>query len=99
MVLFFLGSFRTDTQAEIDLVCQIAKECGASDALPCNHWAQGGRGCSELAQAVKEAASKPSDYQFLYNTEVSADNVVEILFSYCSTIGGIPVPSVSVLDK
>uniref|UniRef100_A0AAX7U5Q3 formate--tetrahydrofolate ligase n=1 Tax=Astatotilapia calliptera TaxID=8154 RepID=A0AAX7U5Q3_ASTCA len=68
---FFLGSFRTDTQAEIDLVCQIAKECGASDALPCNHWAQGGRGCSELAQAVKEAASKPSDYQFLYNTEMS----------------------------
>uniref|UniRef100_A0A3Q4N0K3 formate--tetrahydrofolate ligase n=1 Tax=Neolamprologus brichardi TaxID=32507 RepID=A0A3Q4N0K3_NEOBR len=60
----------TDTQAEIDLVCQIAKECGASDALPCNHWAQGGRGCSELAQAVKEATSKPSDFQFLYNTEM-----------------------------
>lgn len=48
---------------------------------------------------MKEAASKPRDYQFLYNTEVSADNVVEILFSYCSTIGGIPVPSVSVLDN
>uniref|UniRef100_A0A3B4G0Z3 formate--tetrahydrofolate ligase n=1 Tax=Pundamilia nyererei TaxID=303518 RepID=A0A3B4G0Z3_9CICH len=70
-VVVAVNVFKTDTQAEIDLVCQIAKECGASDALPCNHWAQGGRGCSELAQAVKEAASKPSDYQFLYNTEMS----------------------------
>lgn len=69
-VVVAINVFKTDTQAEIDLVCQIAKDCGASDALPCNHWAQGGRGSSELAQAVKEAASKPSDFQFLYNTEM-----------------------------
>uniref|UniRef100_A0A669C8V8 formate--tetrahydrofolate ligase n=1 Tax=Oreochromis niloticus TaxID=8128 RepID=A0A669C8V8_ORENI len=69
-VVVAVNVFKTDTQAEIDLVCQIAKDCGASDALPCNHWAQGGRGSSELAQAVKEAASKPSDFQFLYNTEM-----------------------------
>lgn len=80
-------------------MCQIAKECGASDALPCNHWAQGGRGSLELARAVTEAASKPSNFQFLYNTEVSANNVVENLFSYYHVISSVPVPSVSAFNN
>ncbi|MEQ2179787.1 Monofunctional C1-tetrahydrofolate synthase, mitochondrial [Goodea atripinnis] len=69
-VVVALNVFRTDTQAEIDLVCQIAKECGASDAVPCHHWSQGGRGSLELAKAVKEAAHTPTNFQFLYNTEM-----------------------------
>uniref|UniRef100_A0A672IAK9 formate--tetrahydrofolate ligase n=1 Tax=Salarias fasciatus TaxID=181472 RepID=A0A672IAK9_SALFA len=69
-VVVALNVFKTDTQAEIDLVCQIARECGAFDALPCNHWAQGGRGSVALAQAVKQAASKPSNFQFLYHSEM-----------------------------
>uniref|UniRef100_A0A3Q3X703 formate--tetrahydrofolate ligase n=1 Tax=Mola mola TaxID=94237 RepID=A0A3Q3X703_MOLML len=69
-VVVALNVFKTDTQAEIDLVCQRAKECGASDAVPCHHWAQGGRGSIELAQAVNEAARRPSNFQFLYNTEL-----------------------------
>ncbi|XP_034435067.1 monofunctional C1-tetrahydrofolate synthase, mitochondrial [Hippoglossus hippoglossus] len=69
-VVVGLNVFKTDTQAEIDLVCQIAKECGASDAVPCHHWAQGGRGSLELAHAVNEAASRPSNFQFLYDREM-----------------------------
>nr|XP_061785651.1 monofunctional C1-tetrahydrofolate synthase, mitochondrial-like [Nerophis lumbriciformis] len=69
-VVVALNVFKTDTQPEIDLVCQLAKECGASNAVPCHHWAQGGRGCLELAQAVKAAASRPSDFQFLYNIQM-----------------------------
>uniref|UniRef100_A0A8C8A466 formate--tetrahydrofolate ligase n=1 Tax=Oryzias sinensis TaxID=183150 RepID=A0A8C8A466_9TELE len=69
-VVVALNAFRTDTPAEIDLVCQIAKECGASDAVSCQHWSQGGRGCLELALAVKEAARQPTNFQFLYNTEM-----------------------------
>ncbi|XP_070843360.1 monofunctional C1-tetrahydrofolate synthase, mitochondrial [Chaetodon trifascialis] len=69
-VVVALNVFKTDTQAEIDLVCQLAKECGASNAVPCHHWAQGGRGSLELAQAVNEAASRPSNFQFLYNIEM-----------------------------
>lgn len=68
--MFFFPDPRTDTPAEIDLVCQIAKECGASDAVSCQHWSQGGRGSLELARAVKEAARQPTNFQFLYNTEV-----------------------------
>ncbi|KAM9840638.1 monofunctional C1-tetrahydrofolate synthase, mitochondrial [Aulostomus maculatus] len=69
-VVVALNVFKTDTQAEIDLVCQIAKECGASDAVPCHHWSQGGHGSVELAQAVKDAASRPSNFQFLYDIEM-----------------------------
>ncbi|XP_067338545.1 monofunctional C1-tetrahydrofolate synthase, mitochondrial isoform X1 [Channa argus] len=69
-VVVALNVFKTDTQAEIDLVCQIAKECGASEAVPCSHWAQGGHGCIELAKAVNEAACTPSSFQFLYNIEM-----------------------------
>ncbi|XP_029281541.1 monofunctional C1-tetrahydrofolate synthase, mitochondrial isoform X2 [Cottoperca gobio] len=69
-VVVALNVFMTDTQAEINLVCQIAKECGASEAVPCHHWAQGGRGSLELAQAVNEAASRTSNFQFLYNIEM-----------------------------
>ncbi|XP_070705308.1 monofunctional C1-tetrahydrofolate synthase, mitochondrial [Pempheris klunzingeri] len=69
-VVVALNVFKTDTQAEIDLVCQIAKDCGAFEAVPCHHWAQGGRGSLELARAVNEAASRPSNFQFLYNIEM-----------------------------
>ncbi|XP_071006944.1 monofunctional C1-tetrahydrofolate synthase, mitochondrial isoform X3 [Oncorhynchus clarkii lewisi] len=68
-VVVALNVFKTDTQAEIDLVCQMAKESGASDAVPCHHWARGGRGSVELAQAVKQAGSQPSHFQFLYSQE------------------------------
>uniref|UniRef100_A0A673ZDI0 formate--tetrahydrofolate ligase n=1 Tax=Salmo trutta TaxID=8032 RepID=A0A673ZDI0_SALTR len=68
-VVVALNVFKTDTQAEIDLVCQMAKESGAADAVPCHHWARGGRGSVDLAQAVKQASSQPSHFQFLYSQE------------------------------
>uniref|UniRef100_A0A6Q2YUK0 formate--tetrahydrofolate ligase n=1 Tax=Esox lucius TaxID=8010 RepID=A0A6Q2YUK0_ESOLU len=68
-VVVALNVFKTDTQAEIDLVCRIAKESGASDAVPCHHWALGGRGSLDLAQAVKRASNQPNHFQFLYNQE------------------------------
>uniref|UniRef100_A0A3Q3DNB4 formate--tetrahydrofolate ligase n=1 Tax=Hippocampus comes TaxID=109280 RepID=A0A3Q3DNB4_HIPCM len=69
-VVVALNVFKTDTQPEIELVCKIAKECGASDAVPCHHWAQGGRGAVELAQAVKAASGRASNFQFLYDIEM-----------------------------
>ncbi|TNN68486.1 Monofunctional C1-tetrahydrofolate synthase, mitochondrial [Liparis tanakae] len=68
-VVVALNVFKTDTQAEIELVCQMAEECGASAAVPCHHWAQGGRGSLDLAHAVNQAASTPNNFQFLYNIE------------------------------
>lgn len=62
---------RTDTRAEIDLVCELAKRAGAFDAVPCYHWSAGGKGSVDLARAVREAANKRSRFQFLYDVQVS----------------------------
>lgn len=62
---------RTDTRAEIDLVCELAKRAGAFDAVPCYHWSTGGKGSVDLARAVRDAANKGSRFQFLYDVQVS----------------------------
>ncbi|KAI4905870.1 hypothetical protein NFI96_023559, partial [Prochilodus magdalenae] len=68
-VVVALNVFKTDTEAEIDLVCRIAEASGASAAVPCHHWARGGRGSVELAHAVKEVAAQENNFRFLYSLQ------------------------------
>uniref|UniRef100_A0A452RIK5 Monofunctional C1-tetrahydrofolate synthase, mitochondrial n=1 Tax=Ursus americanus TaxID=9643 RepID=A0A452RIK5_URSAM len=69
-VIVALNVFKTDTRAEIDLVCELAKRAGAFDAVPCYHWSIGGKGSVELARAVRDAANKGSRFRFLYNVQL-----------------------------
>uniref|UniRef100_A0A8D0MC03 Monofunctional C1-tetrahydrofolate synthase, mitochondrial n=1 Tax=Sus scrofa TaxID=9823 RepID=A0A8D0MC03_PIG len=69
-VVVALNVFKTDTRAEIDLVCELAKQAGAFDAVPCYHWSVGGKGSVDLAWAVSEAAHKGSRFQFLYDVQL-----------------------------
>lgn len=69
-VVVALNVFKTDTRAEIDLVCELAKRAGAFDAVPCYHWSAGGKGSVDLARAVREAANKRSRFQFLYDVQL-----------------------------
>ncbi|CAO2628575.1 Monofunctional C1-tetrahydrofolate synthase, mitochondrial, partial [Lemmus lemmus] len=69
-VVVALNVFKTDTRAEIDLVCELAKRAGAFDAVPCYHWSAGGKGSVDLARAVREAANKGSRFQFLYDVQL-----------------------------
>ncbi|KAG8444206.1 hypothetical protein GDO86_009407, partial [Hymenochirus boettgeri] len=69
-VVVALNIFKTDTQAEIELVCRTAKESGAFDAVPCNHWSVGGRGAVGLGQAVKEAANQDNNFTYLYDLKL-----------------------------
>ncbi|XP_053315599.1 monofunctional C1-tetrahydrofolate synthase, mitochondrial [Spea bombifrons] len=69
-VVVALNVFKNDSQKEIDLVCKIAKESGAFDAVPCNHWSIGGRGSVDLAQAVKGAASQRNNFTYLYDLKL-----------------------------
>ncbi|NXU44751.1 C1TM protein, partial [Drymodes brunneopygia] len=69
-VVVALNIFKTDSPAEIDLVCKIAKESGAFDAVPCNHWSAGGKGAIKLAQAVEKAANQKNSFKYLYNLEL-----------------------------
>ncbi|XP_054844158.1 monofunctional C1-tetrahydrofolate synthase, mitochondrial [Eublepharis macularius] len=78
-VVVALNVFRTDSPAEIDLVCEIAKRSGASDAVPCNHWSDGGRGAVELAQAVRRAANQQNSFRYLYDLELPIVEKIRII--------------------
>ena len=49
-IVVAVNSFVTDTEAEVGLVKKLAKEAGATDAVLCTHWADGGKGAFELAK-------------------------------------------------
>lgn len=69
-VVVAINVFTTDSKAEIELVCDIAKGSGAYDAVPCDHWAAGGRGAVQLAQAVSKAAHQKSSFRYLYDLQM-----------------------------
>ena len=45
----------------------------------CTHFADGGRGAVELAEAVVEAAEEPSEFRFLYPSEASLREKIEAI--------------------
>ncbi|KAG7461227.1 hypothetical protein MATL_G00207890 [Megalops atlanticus] len=75
-VVVAVNTFRTDTDAELDLVCRLAKSAGAFNAMRCSHWAEGGAGAVELGQAVQRAAEESSNFKFLYDTELPIANKI-----------------------
>ncbi|KAF1431028.1 Monofunctional C1-tetrahydrofolate synthase, mitochondrial, partial [Eudyptula minor] len=78
-VVVALNVFKTDSPAEVDLVCKIAKQSGAFDAVPCNHWSAGGRGAVKLAQAVEKAANQKNSFKYLYSLELPIVEKIRII--------------------
>ncbi|NXN91524.1 C1TM protein, partial [Rhinopomastus cyanomelas] len=78
-VVVALNVFKTDSPAEVDLVCEIAKQSGAFDAVPCNHWSAGGRGAVKLAHAVEKAASQTNSFKYLYSLELPIVEKIRII--------------------
>jgi methylenetetrahydrofolate dehydrogenase (NADP+)/methenyltetrahydrofolate cyclohydrolase/formyltetrahydrofolate synthetase/formate--tetrahydrofolate ligase len=70
-VVVAVNQFPADTNAEIEMTRKAAAEAGAEAAVVSNHWAEGGKGAVELAEAVAAACEKPSDFQLLYPDEMS----------------------------
>ncbi|KAI4875155.1 hypothetical protein NFI96_013026, partial [Prochilodus magdalenae] len=78
-VVVAVNAFKTDSEAELLLICKMAKEAGAFDAVPCTHWADGGAGAVELGKAVQKAAEAPNKFSFLYNTELPIADKIRII--------------------
>ncbi len=78
-VVVAVNRFKDDTDAEVELVRRIAIEAGADDAQPSNHWAEGGAGSVELGKAVMKAATRPSDFRFLYPLDYSIKEKIETI--------------------
>jgi formate--tetrahydrofolate ligase len=73
-----INAFPTDHPSEHQMIRDIAAEEGARSAL-CTHFADGGRGAIELAEAVAEAADEPSNYAPLYPDAASLREKIEIV--------------------
>jgi formyltetrahydrofolate synthetase len=78
-VVVGVNRFKDDTPAEIELVKKLAKAAGAEDAVVSNHWAEGGAGAVELANAVVAACQKPSKFKFLYPLDMSIKGKIETI--------------------
>uniref|UniRef100_A0A8C2HQU4 formate--tetrahydrofolate ligase n=1 Tax=Cyprinus carpio TaxID=7962 RepID=A0A8C2HQU4_CYPCA len=78
-VVVAVNAFKTDTKAELDLICKLAKEAGAFDAVHCSHWADGGAGAADLARAVQKAADLPNSFKFLYDVELPIVDKIRII--------------------
>ena len=71
-----INAFPHDHDSEHAAVREIAAESGTRVAV-CNHFAEGGKGAVELAEAVAEAADKPGDFNLLYPDEASLRDKIE----------------------
>jgi len=78
-VVVAVNRFPTDTELELDEVCQIARDSGATAVAVTDAYVRGGEGAEELAQAVVTACREPGPFRFLYPLEASPEEKIETL--------------------
>ena len=71
-----INAFPGDFPSEHQAIRDIAASMGARAAV-CTHFADGGRGAVELAQAVVQAAEEPKSFKFLYPDTASLREKIE----------------------
>jgi formate--tetrahydrofolate ligase len=74
-----INHFATDSEREVELIRKIAIEAGATGAAVARHWAEGGKGATELAEMVVSACEQPNNFQFLYPLEWSIKQKIETI--------------------
>ena len=73
-----INRFHNDTDAEVAMVRKAAEAAGARCAES-THWADGGDGALEFADAVIEACDDPGDFKFLYPLETKLRDRVDLI--------------------
>ena len=76
-VVVAINKFETDTDAEIAVVREEALAAGAADAIPANHWAEGGKGAVNLAKGVITASAQEKKFKLLYDLNSSVQERIE----------------------
>ena len=71
--------FPTDTDREIEYVRAAASEAGAHAAAATTHWADGGQGALQMAEAVEDACTVSGDFSLLYPDESSLKEKIETI--------------------
>lgn len=78
-VVVAVNRFHNDTDKEVELVKEKAKEAGAFDAVGSSHFPDGGAGSVDLAKAVVEATEEESDFEFLYDVDKTIKEKIETI--------------------
>ncbi len=79
-----VNAFPGDHSSEHAVIAEVAREAGATTAL-CTHFADGGRGATDLARAVVEACEEPTDFTPLY---ADSDSLVDKIVTIATRIYG-----------
>jgi len=83
-----VNQFPTDTPAETEALMSGAKSLGA-DCVVSEHWAKGGAGAEDLAQAVLSALDKPSNFAPLYPDDAPIDQKISTLATQLYGASGV----------
>ena len=73
-----INAFPSDHASEHAAIREVADELGVRSAV-CRHFAEGGKGAVELAEAVADAANEPTSFRFLYPDTASLREKIEII--------------------
>jgi formyltetrahydrofolate synthetase len=87
--LVAINTFPDDTPEEIAVVQRAALGAGAHGAYVCDHYARGGAGIVELAQAVQSAAEEKNDFKFLYPLEWSIKKKIHAIATHIYGAEGV----------
>ena len=74
-----INVFPTDTDSEIEYITSAAAEVGAHAVAPTTHWADGGQGALQMAEAVEDACTRESNFSLLYPDELSLKEKIETI--------------------
>jgi formate--tetrahydrofolate ligase len=83
-----INSFHTDTKDEIAFLRKACEQAGARVAVS-EHWAKGGDGALELADAVIDACNDQVHFKFLYPLEMPLRQRVETIAKNVYGAGGV----------
>ena len=97
-VVVVLNQFTSDTESELQLVKDLAKnEAGAFDVVVSNHWAKGGAGAVAVAEAlVRATETVQPNFKFLYPDSASIKEKIETV---CKEIYDASASSTSTTRK
>jgi methylenetetrahydrofolate dehydrogenase (NADP+)/methenyltetrahydrofolate cyclohydrolase/formyltetrahydrofolate synthetase len=71
--------YRSDSDAELALIREESLTAGADAAVVSNHWAKGGAGARDLAEAVINICEGDSQFKFLYDLDLPIEEKIAII--------------------
>jgi formate--tetrahydrofolate ligase len=95
-VVVAINAFPTDTAAEVEAVRQVSLAAGARAAVIANHWATGGEGAADLAEAVWTAAEEGApNFRLLYPDDMPLAQKIETIAIQVYGAAGVDISPVA----